>query len=468
MRIPILSGAYTDAAANFRVSYPVNYFVSVGQNGISDAYLRPADGLVQVGTGPGVSRGAIEWNGEHYRVMGPMLVKISSSGLVTQLGFVGGFNEPVKMDYSFDRLAIASVGNLYYYDGSTLSQVTDPDLGQVLDVVFVDGYFMTTDGQSIVVTELSNPAQVNPLKYGSSEADPDRLVSILKVRNEPHAINLHTIEAFDNVGGDYFPFQRIEGAQIMKGCVGSRACCLFIDALAFVGSGRGESPSVYIGANGRAQQISTNEIDLVLSAYSDAELANVVLEPRNNKSQQLLYVHLPDRTLVYDATASQIVGAPVWSVLTSTLGESFTQYKARDFVWCHGKWWAGDPTSNVFGTLTDSIGSHWGANVRWEFSTPIVYNAGKGAIIHQIELSALTGRVVSGLDPTLSTSYSTDGVTWSNTRHIKAGQQGERMKRLVWWQNGFMRSWRVQRFQGDTQTHLSVAALEAEIEGLAV
>jgi hypothetical protein len=38
---------------------------------------------------------------------------------------------------------------------------------------------------------------------------------------------------------------------------------------------------------------------------------------------------------------------------------------------------------------------------------------------------------------------------------------------LCWFQQGFMRNFRIQRFQGDTQTHLSIARLEAQIEALA-
>jgi len=465
--IPILSGVYTDGAADFRASYPVNLLVVPGSNGISNSYLRPADGLVSVGTGPGVDRGGIEWQGQHYRVMGGSLVRISSAGAVTVLGSVGGTDQLVTFDYSFDRLAIASNNNLYYWNGTSLQQVLDPDLGTVVDVVWVDGYFMTTDGTSLVVTELTDPLSVNPLKYGSSEVDPDSVVALLKLRNEVYALNRHTIEVFDNIGGDFFPFQRIDGAQVQKGCVGTHACCVYEESIAFLGGGRNEAPSIYVAANGRAQQISTQEVDRLLLNYTEAQLASVKLEARNDKAQRLLYVHLPDRTLIYDATASAALSAQIWTVHTSTLSASFAQYKARNLVWVYDKWWAADPASTTFGTLTQSIGTHWGAHVRWEFGTFILYNGGKGAIIHQIELAALTGRVVSGVDPTLSTSYSTDGVTWSQSKFIKAGAIGDRNKRLAWFQQGFMRNFRVQRFQGDTQTHLSIARLEAQIEALA-
>jgi hypothetical protein len=176
MQIPIASGIYTDTSPAIRTSYPVNMVPVPVDSGISEGFLRPADGIVQNGTGPGVDRGGINWRGVCYRVMGTSLCSISSTGTVTTLGSVGG-TDLVTFDYSFDRLAIASNNNLFYWDGSTLTQVTDPDLGEVLDVVWVDGYFMTTDGTSLVVTELTDPTAVNPLKYGSSEIDPDPVVA---------------------------------------------------------------------------------------------------------------------------------------------------------------------------------------------------------------------------------------------------------------------------------------------------
>lgn len=467
MQVPIVNGIYTDSNADFRVSYPVNMTVVPGENGINDSYLRPADGLVQVGMGPGIDRGGIEWNGEHYRVMGTSLVKISSTGVVTTLGNVGGFNQLVSLDYSFDRLAIASDGDLYYWNGTSLQQVADPDLGTVIDVVWVDGYFMTTDGTSLVVTELTDPTQVNPLKYGSSEVDPDPIVALLKLRNEVYALNRHTIEVFDNVGGDFFPFQRIDGAQIPKGCIGTQACCVYENSIAFLGSGRNEAPSIYMGINGQAQQISTQEIDKLLAGYTESQLQSVKIEARNDKAQRLLYVHLPDRCLVYDAVSSIALKKFVWVVLTSTLADGFERYRARSFVWVYNAWWASDPTNTSFGTLTQSIGGHWGSTVRWEFGTAILYNEGRGAIVHEIELVALTGRVAIGSDPTLSTSYSLDGMTWSQPKFIRAGQQGNMRKRLAWFQQGTLRNMRMQRFKGDTQTHIAVTRLEARVEALA-
>jgi hypothetical protein len=466
MQIPILNGIYADTTPELRTAYPVNMVPVPKQSGISNGFLRPGDGIVANGTGPGTDRGGINWNGVCYRVMGTKLVSIASNGAVTVLGDVGGpVNTSVTFDYSFDRLAIASGGRLYYWNG-VLTQVTDPDLGVVLDVVWVDGYFMTTDGEFLIVTELTDPLQVNPLKYGSSEVDPDPVVALLKLRNEIYALNRNTIEVFDNVGGDLFPFARIDGAQLQKGVIGTFACCVYIDRIAFLGSGRNEAPGIYVGAAATTQKLSTQEIDNLLLTYTEAQLATTKLEARNDKNHQHLYVHLPDRTIVYDASASEALGDQVWFTLTSTV-VGFSQYRARNMVWIYDKWLVGDPQSSAIGYLVQTTGHHWGQQVRWEFGTIIAYNEGNGAIFNELELVSLTGSVALGTNPQISTSYSVNGLAWSQDKSIAVGTTGNTAKRLAWFQQGHMRNWRIQRFRGDSDAHISFVRLEAQIEALA-
>jgi len=464
MQIPVLSGVFTDEDADFRTAYPRNMIPVPKGQGISEGYLRPCEGVTQTGTGPGISRGGILWNGTLYRIMGTNLVRIASNGTVTTLAAIPGGDE-VTLDYSFDRLAIAANGSLYYWNGSLLSQVTDPDLGTVLSVVWVDGYFMTTDGTSLIVTDLTDPMSINPIHYGSSEADPDPVVALLKLRNEVYALNRNTIEVFNNVGGTGFPFQRNEGAQIQRGCIGSHCCAVFAEAIAFLGGARDESPAVWIGLNSTTQKISTREIDTILQDYTEVQLAASVMEARTDKSHQWLYLHLPDQTLVYDASASQAAQQPVWFTLTtSIIGNAI--YRVRHFVWAFDAWNVGDPTSGAIGTINQGSSLQYGQTIGWEFSTAIVYNASTGAIFHQLELVSLPGRVAFGADPVVWTSYTIDGETWSQEKTCAAGKQGDRTKRITWLKQGFMRNWRIQKFRGTSDAHISVARLEAQLEPL--
>jgi hypothetical protein len=257
MQIPILNGMYTDTKADFRSAYPINMKPIVKETGVSKGYLRPVEGITQLGTGPGRSRGAINWDGQHYRVMGSRIVRILPNNVVSDLGGVFDDGKQVSLAYSFDRLAIASGEKLYYLQNDTLTEATDPDFGRVLDVIWIDGYFMFTDGQFISVAELNDPLSVNPLKYTSSEIDPDPIVALIKHRNEVYAVNRYTIELFRNVGGSNFPFARVNGAQIQRGALGTHCVTVYEEQIALLGSAPGESPGVYLAANGSSQKIST-------------------------------------------------------------------------------------------------------------------------------------------------------------------------------------------------------------------
>lgn len=466
MQIPILSGIYTDSAAQVRTAYPRNLIPVPKKSGLSDGYLRHTDGIVLYGIGPGIDRGGINWNGSLYRVMGTQLIRILSDGTYTPIGDVGAGGQ-CQFGYSFDYLAISSNGNLFLYNGSILAQNTDPDLKTVIDFVWIDGYFCTTDGTFIIVTDLNNPFSVNPLKYGSSEANPDPIMALTKVRNELTAINRYTIEFFDNIGGDFFPFQRIEGAQINKGSIGTHANIVVNDLVVFMGSALNEQISIYGGINGQYQKLATSEIDQQLGKYTETELSQTVCEYKIYNGHIHIMFHLQDKTLVYDMSASQAVGEQVWYYTDSGIIPG-TIYKARNHVFCYDKWHVGDPTSSNYGYLTDTISSHWGELIGWEFSTQMIYNEGMGAVFHSLELIGTTGRVPVGSSPTISTQYSLDGITWSQERFINAGNFGQTIKRLVWFMQGFMRNWRIQKFKGTSDAMISVSRLEAKLEPLYV
>ena len=464
-QIPIVSGIYSDNGPDLRTSYPVNMMPVPKQSGVSSEFLRPTDGLVAYGTGPGDGRGGINWNDELYRVMGTKLVKIAANGAVTVLGDVGGTGY-VSMTYSFDRLAVASGGNLFYWDGAALTQVTDPNLGTVLDVIWIDGYFMTTDGQSLVVTDILNPLNVLPFAYASNELDPDPIKALIKLRNEANALNRYTIEVFENVGTTLqFPFQPVDGAQIQKGTIGTHTCCTFLDALAFVGGGQNEAPGVYVAQNANTQKISTQEIDEILLQYGESTLAGCLLESRNDRAHRHLMFHLPDRTLVYDAAASEALSQPIWFQMVTTVA-GYARFRAESYVWCYDRWNVEDPLSTTIGRTDDTVGTHWGQTVRWEFGTIIIYNNSKSAIINELELVALTGRVALGDNPIITTSYSLDGLTWSQDQGIRVGSIGQTNKRLCWFRQGSLRNMRMQRFRGDSDAHVAFLRLEAAMEPL--
>lgn len=461
-QIPLLSGITASEKADFNLSYPVNLEPVAIDNGISKGYVRSAAGATVFATGPGIDRGGIVWNNTHYRVMGTKLVSVSATGTITVLGDVGG-SGPVGLDYGFDRLAIRSETRLYYWDGTTLTQVTDPDLGQVIDFCWMDGYYVITDGVNIIVTQLSDPTQIDPLKYGSAESDPDMVVALLRLRNELKALGASTIETQNDAGGSGYPFASNPGATVPIGCVGPQAKCKFSETFAFVGAARNDAPSVWVEVPGSAQRISSRLIDDAIAAEVDQ--ASIQLERRVYRGEERLFLHLSDRSYCYLRNASEKTGESVWYELRSGLGLD-QPYRLRNAVLYQGQWIVGDTQSGNLGILVEDDARHFGDDVGWRFDTQLLYNSTNSFIVHSLELVGLPGRHQTLPEPNALLSYTLDGQTYSIERANATGKPNQRRKRVVWNIHKRARNYMGFRFRGDSSALQGWAALEAEVEAL--
>lgn len=75
---------------------------------------------------------------------------------------------------------------------------------------------------------------------------------------------------------------------------------------------------------------------------------------------------------------------------------------------------------------------------------------------------------MSGADPVVWTSYSNDGLTWSQDQSAAAGKMGQYENRVWWAHQGMMRQYRIQKFRGADTGPVAFARLEARIEPLGV
>lgn len=458
--IPMLYGAKGSNSADFDVALPINLEPVPIQSGLSKGYFRTTAGARSVSTGPGSDRGAIVWNGQHIRVMGTSLVSVANDGTTTTLATIPGIGQ-VRLDYGFGRLGIVANKNLYYWDGAALTQVTDTDLGPVIDMAWMDGYYVTTDGTSIIVTDLADPTSVNPLRYGSAEADPDMVTGIMKLHGELVAFGSNTIEFYSDVGGSGFPFQVNQNATITRGCVGPFAKAYFLQSIAFVGSGRNEGLGVHVVGSGTADKISTRAVDKELAAVMDP--GSIAVEARVYDDDNRLYVHLPNKTLVYSAASSKQAGEPVWAILASGLGMD-SAYRLRSATLFGGQWWVGDTQSAALGVIDTTISTQFGEVPGWQFQTQFLGNKGKGFIVHGIELIGMTGRAPDC--PVAMLSSSRDGQTFGPERRNKLGREGNRTKRCVWNPHRRFSNYATLRFRGVSAGPAGWASLEADIEPL--
>jgi hypothetical protein len=471
MQVDILKGVY-NKDADYGEKYPKNIMPIAQQTNVSTGYLKNVNGVVQFtdSTDWGLDRGGINWNGRLFRALGQFLVEIDSTGNIFKRGEIGNDFKNVSFAYGFDRLAIVSNGKLFYYvtAGGVFSEVTDPDLGLVQNVLWVDGYFVLNDSQYIIVTELNDPTSIDPFKYGSSEISPDDIISILKLKNEIVALNRYSIEFFSNIGSSGFPFQRIEGATITRGCIGRDACCVYDDTITFLGNAVNEQLGIYQAVNGQSVKISTKEIDNVIASYSETQLTVTKLEMLLQDGDLMLYVHFLNGTWVYNITASKALQTQVWYSISSFINNDLDYYDAWNYVYCFDKLICGRRSSTTIGYVDASITTHWGNKINWEFQTNIIYNEGNGAIIHEMELQHNIKALPLTQDAYISTDYSfDDGVTWSQRRNLSIGRNGNRVQKMRFVRNGRIETRRVQRFSGDSDSNMSISRLDMRIEPLA-
>ncbi|TDV06065.1 packaged DNA stabilization protein [Paraburkholderia caballeronis] len=482
MQIPLASGTYTDAGAEFRTSYPRNLVPVIKNTGISKLFLRSAEGLtrfdVSAPTLDGFDRGGINWRGTCYRVIGTNFVSVDATGAVTVLGQVPDDGYPVAMAYGYTNqgIGIVSAKTLWFYTiqtpsggtnpTPTLQPVTDSNLGKPIDLLWMAGYFVMTDGTYCFVTQLANQFTLNSQLYGSSSNQPDALNCVWKFRNELYLGNRYQIPVMDNEGGTGFPFVENEGATIQKGVIGPYAKAITSQGFAFVGGAQDEAPSVWLSAGlGIATKIATREVEIALAQYAEAQLYFATLEYRAEKEQQFIYLHLPDYTLVYDVASSQAAQEPLWFLLDSS-ADGTGAWRAWHPVYCYGKFLMGDKIDQRIGFIDPATAAQYGTDARWQFDTIFAYNQTHGVVVNALELVGTYGRAAVGESDTMSMQYTDDGLVWSAPRFISMGAQGKTKKRAQWRPKHFFRNFRGYRFAGFNSAPISFAALEATPEPL--
>ena len=343
-----------------------------------------------------------------------------------------------------------------------------PAPGYIVNVRYVQGYFAFTDGQYLILTDIVNPTTVLDADgFYQSQSDPSTVQGMLLIRNEMYLIMRYTMDVLYNTGTGNMPFAPILGAQSMKGCVGSQAFCYLENTIFFIGGARNEDVGVYVGYNGVNNKVSTREIDLLLNTYTTDQLSQIFVEKVFFRDVNCVFIHLPDRTLVYDAGATVKAQKQVWYVLTSALAKGvFSAYLGIDFQVLNGSITMGHPGDDRLGVYVDTLASNWETAVRWEVSTSVIFNVTNGISISSAELVCMQGTMQTLQGSVVGTDFSQTGLEWSVPRYVSANIYGETMKRIIFLRLGWARTRFIQRFFGDSNGPLSIVALVMDISGL--
>lgn len=456
--INLIKGDKVGAETDYRDALPVNMYgvlrPILGVNG----YMLQASGLTQYGDSSGVTNGAVNNERFHtlFRVQGSELVSVTASGDVDVLGSLGAVTSPCAMPYSFNTQGVVASGRFFLYSPSEgLKEVTDPDLGNPIDCVWIDGYYFFTDGENLYHTDITNESSIDPLKFATAEFMPDESLGLGKTQdNKVIVFGRYSIEYLINQASDNFAFSRLPTRAQKIGIVATHAKVEVNGVWYIVGGRKEEQTSVHVLTVGQSAKIASREVDKILSKYTEQDLSNIWLDTMTEDDVTLVIFHLPNETLVYNATLGEQAGTVnAWSIYKSDV-DGDRPWRAKHIVFHpeKGAWVCGDKIDGRLGVIDSEVSTQYGDIAEWLLYTP--FASIEAASINKLAIETISGFTASD-DATVFASMTYDGVYWGKEWSINYGKPGSYGKRFIAHRLGYVRDIFALKLRGASRSRMA-------------
>lgn len=435
IQIPMVRGDTITSDVDYTDFLPVN-MIAVPKDILgSKGYLISHDGLTELASNAlGEDRGGFydDRRGYHVRVIGNTLYRLESAAMVS-VGLIAGVGQ-CSFSYSFNNTAILSNGNMYLYDGVTLTKVTDPDVQYPLDQDWIDGYFFYTDGEFIYHSEINDEKLVDPLQYATAEIMPDKSIGVKRTSDNYIAVfGRYSVEYLVNNANQQFAFSRVSQKTVNGGICGTHCKTMIGETFYILGGRKDESPSIHAITQSQLQSVSTRSVDKILATYSESELAQAVLESRTDKQDQFLIVRLPRHTLLLNISAAKVIGIQEsWAVLS--YGVNLAPWLGRNGVYdpLQSAWIYGSASGKVY-KLSAITAAQGGQPTEFEVRTPMVE-------MPKLRVPKLEVKTISGFSPLVAVALSItqEGAFYGTEYWREYGSVGQYDKHFIFRRIGFI------------------------------
>lgn len=468
VELPITNGFYRSESLPVSAQQAINCYPVVAEvASLVSEYVVGIPGIEEFAEIAGSNlqaRGFHVMNGIAYSVNGAGLYRINSDGTNDSLGAIAGTANVSMADNGTQLCILIPGGNGYIFTESpdTLTQITDVDFtanGAPQYVVYCDGYFVfTTDEKKFIVSALNDGLSYDALDFGSAESDPDAAVCPAKYKNQLFIMGVTTAEAQQNIGGAGFPFQR-SGLFLDKGVAAPLSVINAQDSLMFVGGGVNETPAIWALVGNGTQKVSTNAIDAMLQALTDAEVADIRAWTMGMKGSYFVGFALPTRTIVYEMATKR------WSEWQSYLNSELGLYRVFSIGTAYGEILCNDVIDGRIGRLDPLIYSEYGENIIHQIVTMPFAQKMTSLFFPMLELTVESGMGnADDPDPEVTLERSTDGgKTWTYPRPKSMGRIGEYNRRAIWRKNGRASRFECFRFTHSDKTKFVAIQLRADL-----
>jgi hypothetical protein len=338
-----------------------------------------------------------------------------------------------------------------------------PGVPGATHVAFIDGYFIFNeiDTNQFYVSDF-NSLNIDPLSFASAEGDPDKIVGIIASNRDLWLFNERTTEIFVNTGNADFPFERVSGGFIEKGCSARFSIAKIEGSVFWLGRDESGQGIVYAARGLTPERISTHAVEAAISSYADLTTASAYTYQMNGHAFYVL--NFAEATWVYDLSTR------MWHERAYTNLGRLERHRAEKhvFIPAQGVHLLGDYSSNKVYLFDENYFYDGTAPITRMRVSPHISSELKRITCNSFQIDMEVGvgldGITQGTNPQVMLDYSDDGGhSYSNEKWASAGAIGENKKRVIWRRLGQFRD-RVFRIKITDPVKVSIIGAEIDIE----
>jgi hypothetical protein len=358
-------------------------------------------------------------------------VATASGATVTLQATMGGINPngyavvvTPDGDVTVQRASTTMAG------GETVStEVTEvesgyPDAG-ASSIDYMDGYFVWSqaDSAQFFISSLYNGTVIDALDFATAESDPSNLVRVIVSHRELWLLKESRIEIWANTGAFPFPFERIPGAVVERGCAAARSVAKADTSVFWLGDDR----IIYRSQGYQPLRISEHWLEDAIRT-GDVSDAYAMTYAEGGHTFYVLTFPTLNFTVAYDCATTK------WHHRQSGTSMDKAPWQVRCIAPAFGQTMAGIDGGRVCAVDLDTY-TEDGAAIRRVGRTPPIFAEGARVRMSQFEVECELGVGITngqGSDPQFMVRWSDDGGTsWSNEHRAAIGRTGQRSKRAI-------------------------------------
>lgn len=464
MIIPFATQSYKSTSLPLSAQRAVNVFAErEPPDAKTQVAVFGAPGIVTWATcGSGPIRGMRQLGGVLYVVSGNTLYSVSSLGVATPVGGAVSSSAPVVMSDNGTQLLIVNGTYGYVYTiASGFQVITSSNFHAATSATFFDNYFVLSwDGTNkFFISGTLDGTSYSGTDFASAEVSSDYVLAVVNQQENLLIFGQTTIETWYDAGSVNFPFQRVDGGTIERGCAAALTPVKEDNSVFFLGDDR-----IFYRLDGTIpRRVSTHAIEDTWQKYtsvSDAYTFSYTFE-----GHKFIVVNFvaANATWVYD------IATGLWHERDSVdiNNNSLGRWRASCVANIYNKTLIGDAYSGQIGYLDPTVYTEFGNQIHGEMVSPIIQSDRKRVFISRFELDVEQGVGNTndpGSDPQIMLDWSDDGGRIFNQRQIwnSMGKQGQYTKRLRWLRQGQTRN-RIYRVTISDPVRRTIIAAHADL-----